>query len=67
MICFFRQILDIDKLDSKYREIESQELLEEIKNLLHQSITPSDIYTYQVNKKYSLILIEKNLEVFLFI
>jgi len=53
IVCFFREIIDIDKLDSKYREtentIESQELLREIKNVLHQSITSSDIYTYQVN------------------
>jgi hypothetical protein len=48
MICFFREILDIDKLDSKYRETETQELLGEIKDVLHQSMLPSDIYTYQV-------------------
>ena len=48
IVCFFREILDIDQLDGKYRELESQELLEEVKQLLHRSIDPSDIYTYQV-------------------
>jgi len=57
IICFFRDIIDIEKLDSKYREIENitetKELLEEIKNVLHQSINSSDIYTYQVDKNNS--------------
>ncbi len=50
IICFFREIIDVEQLDSKYYEKETYELLDEIKNLLHQSIDPSDIYTYQVNK-----------------
>lgn len=52
IVCFFREILDIDKLDGKYREnendTESQELLDEVKQLLRQSLDSSDIYTYQV-------------------
>ncbi len=49
IICFFREIIDLEKLDAKYREIETEELLAKIKHLLHQSINASDIYTYQVN------------------
>ena len=48
IVCFFREIRDIDKLDSKFYENENQDLLEEIKSLLHRSIHSSDIYTYQV-------------------
>ncbi|CAF1533025.1 unnamed protein product, partial [Rotaria sordida] len=52
IICFFREIIDIEELDSKYREIENadetKKLLEKIKNLLHQSIDSSDIYTYRI-------------------
>jgi hypothetical protein len=52
MVCFLREIIDIDELDSKYREVENisetEGLLEEIKNVLHQSLDPSDVYTYQV-------------------
>ena len=50
IICFFREIVGVEQLDSKYYEKETYELLDEIKNLLHQSIDPSDIYKYQVNK-----------------
>jgi len=49
IVCFFREIRDIDKLDSKFYENENQDLLEEIKSLLHRSIHSSDIYTYQVD------------------
>ncbi|UJR21418.1 hypothetical protein I4U23_024507 [Adineta vaga] len=51
MICFFREINDLEKLDSKFPETENitetQQLLNDIKNLLHQSLDPSDIYSYQ--------------------
>lgn len=53
MICFFRELIDIDELDSKYRETENideiQHLSTELKNDLRQSIDSSDIYTYQVS------------------
>jgi hypothetical protein len=53
IVCFFRQIIDIEELDSKFHDTEnvteSQELLDNIKNVLQQSIDSSDIYTYRVN------------------
>ncbi|CAF3813414.1 unnamed protein product, partial [Rotaria sp. Silwood1] len=52
IIFFYRNILDIEELDSKYRETENtdetKKLLEKINNLLHRSIDSSDIYTYKI-------------------
>ena len=54
IVCFFRELIDVDELDSKYREIEdgdeTSRLLEDIKTQLHQSIASSDIYTYKVSR-----------------
>ncbi|CAF1086333.1 unnamed protein product [Rotaria sp. Silwood1] len=53
ILCFFREIIDIEELDSKFREIEdateAQLLLNEIKNVLHQSLDSMDIRTYRIH------------------
>ena len=53
ILCFFRELFDIEELDSKFHDnedkIESEELLNNVKQLLQQSIDGSDIYTYKVN------------------
>ncbi|CAF1291712.1 unnamed protein product [Adineta ricciae] len=55
MICFLREIHDIDQLDSKFQETgnitEIQQLLKNVKTDLHQALDPSDVYTYQVRWK----------------
>ncbi|CAF1109225.1 unnamed protein product [Adineta steineri] len=55
IICFFRDLIDIDELDSKFHdtenESESQKLLDDIKHLLNQTIHSSDIYTYRLRWK----------------
>ena len=48
IICFFRDLIDIDDLGSKFRETECEQLLTEVKQLLRQSIDPASIYSYQV-------------------
>ncbi|CAF1262624.1 unnamed protein product [Rotaria magnacalcarata] len=52
IVCFLREIIDIEELDSKYRETENEDeiknLLDQTKNSLRQSLDSSDIYTYQV-------------------
>ena len=58
MICFLREIHDIDQLDSKFQETENiteiQQLLKNVKTDLHQALDPSDVYTYQVSHRLSL-------------
>lgn len=52
IVCFIREIDDIDKLDAKFRETENADetnvLLDTIKQLLYKSLDPSDVYTYHV-------------------
>ncbi|CAF1376711.1 unnamed protein product, partial [Adineta steineri] len=52
ILCFFRELTDIDELDSKFHDnedkIESKQLLNDIKNLLQQSVDSSEIYTYKL-------------------
>ncbi|CAF4336651.1 unnamed protein product, partial [Adineta steineri] len=51
ILCFFRELTDIDELDSKFHDkedkAESKQLLNDIKNLLQQSVDSSEIYTYK--------------------
>ena len=57
IICFFRELTDVDQLDSKFRETDETNeiptLLSEIKTDLKNSIDPEDIYTYQVRRSFS--------------
>ena len=54
IVCFFRELTDVNELDSKYRETEDSDepskLLDEIKTQLHETIASSDIYTYEVSR-----------------
>lgn len=47
IICFCRDLIDIDELDSKYRD-ESHSLLSEIQMHLKNSIDSEDFYVYRV-------------------
>ena len=53
MICFLRELSDVEELDVKYRETEKideiQQLLTEVKNDLQQSMDPADIHIYRVS------------------
>ena len=53
ILCFFRELTDIAELDSKFHDnedkVESEQLLNDIKKLLRQSLDSSEIYTYKVN------------------
>lgn len=54
IVCFFRELLDVNELDSRYRETENSDetskLLDDMKIHLRQSIASSDIYTYKVSR-----------------
>ncbi|CAF1208755.1 unnamed protein product [Adineta steineri] len=55
ILCFFRELTDIDELGSKFHDnedkAESKQLLIDIKNLLKESIDSSEIYTYKLQWK----------------
>ena len=56
IICFFRELNDIEELDSKFHDNkedkeECKQLLTDAKQLLQQSVDLSDIYFYKVNKE----------------
>ena len=58
MLCFFRELIDVDELESKFHDNmedrnECKQLLIDVKQLLQQSIDSSDIYSYKVNHKFS--------------
>ena len=58
MLCFFRELIDIDdELESKFSDNkedqnECKQLLTDVKQLLQQSIDSSDIYSYKVNHQF---------------
>ena len=53
MLCFFRELIDIDELESMFHDnddkAQSQQMLDDVKQLLRQSMDPSQIYTYKVS------------------
>lgn len=56
IVCFFRELIDIEGLESKFHDSkedrnESEQLLTDVKQLLQQSIDSSDIYSYKVTEK----------------
>lgn len=61
-LCFFRELTDIDELDSKFHDDskECEQLLTNVKQLLQQSVDSEDIYSYKVNNEEP-ILLEDNL------